>query len=97
MPAADAACTAGSTSSVSKLFGLEDWVELHAGGPAIPSDDDAEAERLVRSTVLASSDSWEAQVRECLAVYGDKRGACRKWHGMLLVHKQLPCAVVGRT
>jgi hypothetical protein len=60
--AAPAAGSAGSSSSTCKLFGLEDWVEQHAGGPVIPSDDDAEAERLVRSTVTASSSSWEPQV-----------------------------------
>jgi hypothetical protein len=71
-PAAGAAAAAGgSSSTIYKLFGLEDWVEQHAKGPVIPSDDDAEAERLVRSTVLASSSGWDAQVRNGPSVHGD--------------------------
>jgi hypothetical protein len=70
-----AAAAAGSSSSRNKLFGLEDWVEQHAKGPVIPSDDnaeaEAEAERLVRTTVLASSSSWSTQVSDGPAVHGD--------------------------
>lgn len=64
-PAADAAGAAAASSSSSrscKLFGLEDWVEAHAGGPVIPGHDDAAAERLVRSAVSASSSGWGGQV-----------------------------------
>jgi hypothetical protein len=76
-PTAGAAAAAAGSSSrtIYKLFGLEDWVEQHAKGPVIPSDDDAEAEaeaeRLVRTIVLASSSSWSAQVSDGPAVHGD--------------------------
>jgi hypothetical protein len=67
-PAAGTAAAA-SSSATCRLYGLEDWVEQHAKGPVIPSDDDAEAERLVRSSVLASSSGWDTQVREEPAVH----------------------------
>jgi hypothetical protein len=73
-PAAGAANAAGSgSSSTCKLFGLEDWVEQHAGGLVIPPDDDAEAERLVRSSVVASSSGWGVQVSLEPAMLGNSR------------------------
>ncbi|WIA41455.1 hypothetical protein OEZ86_005032 [Tetradesmus obliquus] len=95
-PAADAAGAAAASSSSSrscKLFGLEDWVEAHAGGPVIPGHDDAAAERLVRSAVSASSSGWGGQDTQPLGAFlaghsralGGQalvgRGVCLDWGG----------------